>query len=153
MKQFKIFSDGAASQFKNIKCFANLIRLQTEFNISVSWHFFATSHGKTAGDGVGGNLKCVVRRASAQRTSGNQIRSAQDVFECASEKCKSVLCFLVSKQEIEGHHKNLEHRYKEIIVKNVKGTQGFHSFVPVSDTTITVKYTSSSVNSKDFKIF
>jgi hypothetical protein len=36
------------------------------------WHFFATSHGKSACDGVGGTLKWLVAKASLQRPYNDQ---------------------------------------------------------------------------------
>jgi hypothetical protein len=41
-----IYSDGSASQFKQRYLFKNLTLLAKDFNILLSWHFFATSHGK-----------------------------------------------------------------------------------------------------------
>ncbi|XP_033095864.1 uncharacterized protein LOC117100325 [Anneissia japonica] len=48
------FSDGAASQFKQKYLFENLTYFKHDYNISCSWNFFATSHGKGAVDGIGG---------------------------------------------------------------------------------------------------
>ena len=51
------FSDGASSQYKNCKNFANLCHHASDFNgILAEWHFFATSHGKGPCDGVLGGL-------------------------------------------------------------------------------------------------
>ncbi|CAF4443892.1 unnamed protein product, partial [Rotaria magnacalcarata] len=41
-----IFSDGSASQFKQRFLFKNLSYLAKKFDVILSWHFFATSHGK-----------------------------------------------------------------------------------------------------------
>ena len=48
------FSDGAPSQYKNFKNSANLIHHQDDHQLSGKWHFFATSHGKSPGDGIEG---------------------------------------------------------------------------------------------------
>ena len=45
------FSDGCAAQYKNCKNVINLCHHVDDFNVEAEWHFFATSHGKTAGDG------------------------------------------------------------------------------------------------------
>lgn len=53
-----IFSDGAASQFKNkyIWAFLSITFNQIFLKVSVKWHYFATSHGKGAVDGVGSTV-------------------------------------------------------------------------------------------------
>ena len=40
------FSDGAASQYINLKYFCNLTFHSEDFDVDAEWHFFATSHGK-----------------------------------------------------------------------------------------------------------
>ena len=50
-------SDGCAAQYKNCKHFLNLCWHLVDFGVPAEWHFFATSHGKSAGDGAGGTLK------------------------------------------------------------------------------------------------
>ena len=51
------FTDGAAAQYKNRKNFVNLCQHEEDFGVAAEWHFFATSHGKGACDGVGGTVK------------------------------------------------------------------------------------------------
>ena len=51
------FSDGAASQYKNFKNFVNLCYHEIDQDIQAQWHFFATSHGKSPCDGIGGTTK------------------------------------------------------------------------------------------------
>lgn len=48
------FSDGAASQYKNKVNLLNLCMHDADFNIKAEWHFFATSHGESTCDGIGG---------------------------------------------------------------------------------------------------
>ena len=50
------FSDGCAEQYKNCKNFLNLYH-KSDFFVDCSWSFFATSHGKSPCDGVGGTVK------------------------------------------------------------------------------------------------
>ena len=52
----KYFSDGASSQYKNCKNFLNLCYHEEDFGIKAEWHFFATSHGKSPCDGIGGTV-------------------------------------------------------------------------------------------------
>lgn len=64
LKRVHYFSDGAASQYKNRKNFASLCHHKEDFNLDATWHFFATSHGKSACDGIGGTLKRLAAKAS-----------------------------------------------------------------------------------------
>ena len=52
IKLINTFSDGAASQFKQRYLFSNIHLWETNLNIQILWHFFATSHGKGAVDGM-----------------------------------------------------------------------------------------------------
>ena len=45
-KKIIYFSDGAASQYKNMKNFLNLCHHKDDFGVKAEWHFSATSHGK-----------------------------------------------------------------------------------------------------------
>ncbi|CAF1300842.1 unnamed protein product [Rotaria socialis] len=58
--EINCFSDGAASQFKQRFLFRNLIEINNERKIKMSWHFFAISHGKGVVDGIGGVVKRLV---------------------------------------------------------------------------------------------
>ena len=57
LKEVHIFSDGTASQFKNKFIFKLLCVLKEKLQLDLMWHFFATSHGKGAVDGIGGSIK------------------------------------------------------------------------------------------------
>ena len=67
------FSDGAASQYKNRKNFINLCLHEDDFGISAEWHFYATSHGKGAFDGVGGSVKRLAARGSLQKPYNDKV--------------------------------------------------------------------------------
>lgn len=47
-------TDGGPGHFKNRYTFINLMHHSIDFGIPAEWHFSATSHGKSACDGVGG---------------------------------------------------------------------------------------------------
>jgi hypothetical protein len=53
----RYFSDGAVSQYKNCKKFLNLCYHEEDFGVKAEWHFFATSHGKSPCDSIGGTIK------------------------------------------------------------------------------------------------
>ena len=56
--------DGAGSQYKNYKAFSNLCHHKSEFGLDAEWNFFATFHGKSPCDGIGGTVKRNVDNAS-----------------------------------------------------------------------------------------
>ena len=70
------FSDGCAGQYKNSKHFVNLCHHFDDFSMHCEWNFFATSHGKSPCDGIGGTVKRLTTRASLQRPISNQILTA-----------------------------------------------------------------------------
>ena len=57
LENIKYFSDGAAGQYKNYKNMLNLTCHNQDFDVNAEWHFFATSHGKSPCDGIGGTVK------------------------------------------------------------------------------------------------
>jgi hypothetical protein len=67
LKKIVYFSDGSADQYKNRKTLLNIICHNENSGVPAERHFFATSHGKRAYDGVGGTLKRLAAKASLQR--------------------------------------------------------------------------------------
>jgi hypothetical protein len=57
LKKKVLFSDGSAAQHKNRKDLLNITCHNEDFGMPAEWHFFATSHGKSACDGVGWHSK------------------------------------------------------------------------------------------------
>ena len=53
----------------------------TAVPMHAEWHFFATSHGKSAGDGAGGTLKRLATRASLQHIYQDQILTALQLYQ------------------------------------------------------------------------
>ncbi|XP_071034011.1 uncharacterized protein [Parasteatoda tepidariorum] len=95
-----IWSDGPSSEFKN-KYMVKLLHLFTEkYKKDFIWKYFATSHGKGVVDGVGGNVKRLVRqKMMAQR--GLVIQSAKEFAELASTLVKSTKVFYIAEEEIK----------------------------------------------------
>ena len=57
VREIKVISDGAASQFEQRFLFSNLHVWKDLFSVDLEWNFFATSHGKGVIDGIGGTVK------------------------------------------------------------------------------------------------
>ena len=87
------FSDGAASQYKNCKNFCNLVYHVDDFGMEAEWHFFATSHGKNACDGVGGTVK----REAAKATTGH-ILTPKQLYEWGCQNIQNVHFFYRTKE-------------------------------------------------------
>jgi hypothetical protein len=68
-----LISDGAASQFKHY-LFANF---KESYEVTVSWHFFVTSHGEGVVDGVGGTIK---REVWTTCKPGQHVVSSAEAF-------------------------------------------------------------------------
>ena len=91
------FSDGCAGQYKTLRIFFNIGLHKKDFVVKCSWTFFATSHGKSPCDGVGGTIKRLVTNASLPRPGNQQILTAVDVFYFCQEKITGIKVFFLEK--------------------------------------------------------
>ena len=130
------------------KSFINLCHHQQDFSMDAEWIFFATSHGKSPCNGVGGFVKCYVMKHSLQRPLHDQILSYQSMLDlCVREIC-SITFFIVSQEEMVNVHADLEDRIATS--KTVPGTRSSHHFVPISCNKIADKHTSEDVEFLQF---
>ena len=72
------------------------------------WIFFATSHGKSPCDGVGGFIKQYVAKCSLQRPLHDQILSCQSMLDLCVREIPSMTFFGVSQEEMVNVHADLE---------------------------------------------
>ena len=140
MDKIFYFSDGCAEQYKNRKNFINLCHHQQDFNMDTEWIFFATSHGKSPCDGVGGFVKCYVKKRSLQRLLHDQILSYQTMLDLCVREIPSITFFGVSQEEMVNVRADLEDCFAKS--KTVPGTRSSHHFVPISCNKIAQKLTS-----------
>ena len=132
LNKIHYFSDGCAGQYKNKFNFINIAHHATDFGISCEWHFFATSHGKSACDGIGGTVKRATAKESLRRPYTGQIMTVQSMFVFLMEKFESAIqFFLVEKEEVRKTSEKLIARFSA--AKTIKGTRQFHRFVPVDE--------------------
>ena len=97
-----------------------------DFQIKEKWCFFATSHGKSPCDGIGGTLKRLAARASLQRTKTEQILTPLDM-----RLSESHVCMFLPSQNIEAVQYKMEERYAS--AKTIPGTRSYHEFVPLNN--------------------
>lgn len=139
--KISFFSDGAASQYKNKKNFVNLCEMQIEHKIKVEWNFFATYHGKSPCDGLGGTFKRLASRASLQRPYRDQLLTVKDLFEWVKQQDYNFTTVLCLQREHDAMARHLKNKYNN--VKTVPGTRDFHYISPVNKNTIIAKRFSS----------
>ncbi|RXN14647.1 Sentrin-specific protease 2 [Labeo rohita] len=133
MKEIHIFSDGAASQFKNkfMWCFMSTTFKELFPTLRVQWHFFATSHGKGAVDGVGATVKRAVNTDFLCRQAV-LVTDAASFVASARQSCPNINIKLITSSEITEfiQHHNLNERWAN--TSAVPGTQSVHHIEPVS---------------------
>jgi len=95
--------------------------------VKAEWHFFPTSYGKGACDGLGGTVKMLAARASLQRVT-YPIQTPWVLFEWASKSLANITVKFSTNAEYAVEEKKLEKRYQKTMT--VKGTLSFHCFIP-----------------------
>ena len=84
-----------------------------DFQLQAEWHFFTTSPGKNACDGIGGTIKRLAARSSLQRTISEQILTPKQLFEYAKKEIHAITTFFIDTQSVnrsvlDFHRKNHE---------------------------------------------
>lgn len=98
-----------------------MITIKSDYNYDIIWNFFASCHGKSSCDAVGGTLKRNATRASLQRPLRDQIQTARMLFEwCESNPNTEVDYIFCSNKEYDRLFKRLIHKYDN--VKRIEGT-------------------------------
>ena len=125
------FSDGAVSQYKNKYKLLNLINHKNDFGINAEWHFFATSHGKGACDGIGGTVKRHAYFTSLQKDTDLLLTSPERLFQWAKQFFKKIHFHLCTSEEHEKHREFLTSRF--LNAKTIKQTRSFHCYQPLEN--------------------
>lgn len=129
LKRVKYFTDGSGAQYKNKKNFANLCAHFDDFQLEAEWHFFASCHGKSACDGIGGTIKRLARLASLQRGLNDQITTPKQLFDWATGSVE-IKCFYVTTDEVKENETRISERMQSAIA--IRGTRSFHCYVPIN---------------------
>ncbi len=130
VQKIHYFTDGCAGQYKNKNNFINLSHHKEDFRLAAEWNFFATSHGKSACDGIGGTVKRLVTKASLQCPYNDQILTSEAKVDFCTKNIPGIKIFNVSPEDVTKSASELKDRFD--IAQTVKGTLQFHRFVPVS---------------------
>ena len=138
------FTDGAASQYKNL---INLVYHQDDFGIQAEWHLFATSHGKSACDGIGRTVKREAARTSLRATTTGHILTPQQLFEWCSIHITGIKFFYIPKDDITFNLMFLEKCFNKS--SKFSGIRIHHCFIPNSDKTLRVQRISGNKNTDE----
>ena len=109
----------------------NLCHHSNDFKMEAEWHFFATSHGKSTCDGIGGT-KILAVRASLQSATDNQILTPKHLFHWAQNHISGIQYSWLSSVDIQNHNAKFELEKRYALGETILGTQSHHSFVPRS---------------------
>ena len=123
---------------------------EDDFGISAEWHFYATSHGKGACDGVGGSVKRLAARASLQKPYNDQIMTPCQLFDWEFTALPSIHFGYCNTEEYEGIQNSLEQRFRDS--RTIPGTRTLHSFVPILRSRVRVHHFSSSATFKEERV-
>lgn len=136
-------SDGCGQHFKQkyMLCYITTIP-----DISVNWHFTATSHGKGAVDGVGGCLKRRLHESIKARQLDPS--SIQELATYAAKMCPNISIVYVSAEMIERVKPELNKTWyidKPNSIHNIPDTRKAHCFRSVQPYVLSVHTVSGDV--------
>ena len=110
--------------------FINLYHHQQDFNMNAGWIFFATIHGKSLCNGVGGFVKHYVAKCSLRKPLQDQILSYQSMLHLCVWEITSITFFGESQEEMVNVCADLKDHF--VKSKTMPGTRSSHHFVTIS---------------------
>ena len=110
----------------------------------MSWHYFATSHGKGVVDGLGGTVK---RLVYSSILGGQQCKSAADFVAIAQSKTKVMEIIEIQQSRIDDSKARLENIFNA--TKSIPQTKKIHSIRVLTNNSIECKYYSNSTQVKN----
>ena len=146
IRKITYVSDGCSGQYKCVYNFQTVCYHEEDFGMPCEWVFFATAHGKSACDGLGGTTKRLTTRASLQRTIDNQITCAQEMFEFCTLEIKGIEFYFIEKEDmrlLRDENSFLSKRFDPTNLYYLPGTKSFHHFTPLSTEEMGVKRVST----------
>jgi len=105
--------------------------------LNLCWRFFATSHGKSVCDGIGGMVNRLSANASLQRPASDQILNVHDMLNFCKGAIEDIKYYLVTKERMFVVQKELANRFAT--GRTIPGTRSFHLFLPDNSNCIQVK--------------
>lgn len=139
MSKVMYYSDGCSGQYKNYKNFLNLCHHQSDYLVDAEWHFFATSHGKSPCDGIGGTVKRLVARASLQATTSDHILSPLEMYNWLTKHIPGITFQYVTEADVASNAVKFELAARFAAGKTVPGTRSNHAFIPMARDALKMK--------------
>ena len=99
--------------------------------------FFATAHGKSPCDAIGGTVKRLATKSSLQRITENHILTPIQLYKFCKDNVKKVKAIYLPLSDWENENELLKIRHE--MAKTIPGTRKSHSFVPINTTELKVK--------------
>ena len=130
IKMVEYFSDDCAAQYKNRKSFLNLCKHQEDFGVEAVWSFFATSHGKSPCDGIGGTVKRSTALVSLRHPLENQILDVDSMMSYCKSAIPKIRFVKILEDDLNRAKAVLEPRFQKL--SPIKGTRTFHYFKPLT---------------------
>ena len=111
------------------------------------WNFFATSHGKTPCDCIGGTVKWLATDASLMATEKNHILTPLDPFDWASKNTCNINFIYINTEETTEHcqKNNSSECYELVKVEKGLGTRPHHCYKPISTISLEIKVSSDDI--------
>lgn len=141
LKTIIFFSDGAASQFKQRFLFRNLTRLSIDYDLNLSWSFFATSHGKGVVDAIGGTVKRIVWQEIMTK---KQCTTAADFVLLAKSKTNTIILHEITQAAIDTSEQMLKQFFND--TRLVRDTHKLHHVTAVREDVIECRLYGRSTN-------
>uniref|UniRef100_A0ABD2WZ08 Uncharacterized protein n=1 Tax=Trichogramma kaykai TaxID=54128 RepID=A0ABD2WZ08_9HYME len=126
---------------------ANIFFHEKDFGIAVkSYNFFATSHGKSPCDALGGTVKRMVMQHCIRFFPQDQITNAHEMYEYALENIENIRALWVPNEIVKRFEKKLKNRFAS--TKTFPDTKTNHSYIPCEEKSMKMKITSFLVEEK-----
>ena len=119
-------TDGCAEQYKNFKTFSNIVYHFNDLGVICVWSFYATSHGKSACDGLGGCVKRYTANESLRRPASNGITDVQTMKDYCQKTFTDIHFEITSKDDIDSATKTMTKRVE--MSSTLDGTRSYHYF-------------------------
>ncbi|CAF2099607.1 unnamed protein product [Rotaria magnacalcarata] len=123
-----------------------LLMFGAQVKIELSWHYFATSHGKGVVDGLGATVK---RLAYSAILAGQHCNSAADFVVIPKSKTNAIEISEIKLHFIDDSMAKMESIFKS--VKPILETKETHSIKVLKNNAVECKYYSHSKTSRKFK--
>ena len=111
--------------------------------------FFATSHGKSPCDGLGGTTKRLTTSACLEHTIDNRIMCAKEMIMFCSSEITGINYYFIEKDDTTSLREDgsfLKEHFNPEKLYYLPGTKSIHHFVPISSKEIGMKRVSTDAN-------